>query len=146
MSLEGVKVTTPSNRGGVPTVAGGDVYAVLARGADTNGGYYLTHAIVPPGGGPWAHVHTREEEAFYVISGELTFLAGEEERTVPAGSFVHIPRGTKHRFRNASDVDAEMIFWFTPPGIEGLFDELIERPEDAVAIGERYGTKYFFDD
>ncbi len=146
MSLHGVIITTTAERAGVPTAAGGDVYAVLARGADTNDGYYLTHAVLPPGGGPWAHIHTREEEAFYVISGELTFLAGDEERVVPAGSFVHIPRGTKHRFHNASDAEAEMIFWFTPPGIEGLFDELIEHPENAVAIGERYGTRYFFDE
>ena len=39
-----------------------------------------------------------------------------------------------------------MIFWFAPAGIEGLFDELAEHPEDIVAIGERYGTSYFFEE
>ncbi len=33
-------------------------------GDETDGSCYLTHAIVPPGGGPLAHIHTREEEAF----------------------------------------------------------------------------------
>ncbi len=136
----------PDDRHGVPTAAGGDIYAVLATGDQTNGGYYLTHAIVPPGGGPPAHIHTREEEAFYVVRGELTFLAGDDEVTAPAGAFVQVPRGTKHRFRNNGPEDAEMIFWFTPAGIEGLFRELGEHPERIVEIGERYGTSYFFDE
>ena len=134
------------DRTGEPTAAGGDVYSTLATGAQTNEGYYLTHAIVPPGGGPPAHVHTREEEAFYVIRGELVFLAGDREVTAPAGTFVSVPRGTKHRFRNAGAEDAEMIFWFAPAGIEGLFREAAERPEELVEIGRRYGTEYFFGD
>ena len=118
------RIVRPEERGGVPTAAGGDVYATLATGEATHGGYFLTHAIVPAGGGPPAHIHTREEEAFYVIRGELTFLTGEEEAVVPAGTFVHVPRGLKHRFRNASKEEAEMIFWFTPPGIERMFEEM----------------------
>lgn len=141
-----VLIVRPDERHGVPTAAGGDVYATLATGDQTHGGYYLTHAIVPPGGGPPAHIHTREEEAFYVLSGELVFLAGEDEVRAPAGTFVNIPRGTKHRFRNDSASEAELIFWFAPAGIEGLFRELGEHPEDIIAIGEKYGVEYFLDE
>ena len=140
-----VLIVRPDERDGVPTAAGGDIYATLAVGAQTNGGYYLTHAIVPPGGGPPAHIHTREEEAFYLTRGDLVFLAGDEEVAVPAGTFVNIPRGTKHRFRNDSTSEAELIFWFAPAGIEGLFRELIEHPEEIIAIGEKYGVEYFLD-
>ena len=133
-------------RVGVPTEAGGDVYSTLATGDETNDGYYLIHAVVPPGGGPPAHVHSREEEAFYIIRGELVFLAGDREVTARAGTFVNVPRGTKHRFRNVGDEAAELIFWFSPAGIEGLFREAAERPEDLVEIGRRYGTEYFFGD
>jgi mannose-6-phosphate isomerase-like protein (cupin superfamily) len=136
----------PEDRNGVTTEAGDDIYAILATGAQTNGGYYLTHAIVPPGGGPPAHVHTREEEAFYIVRGELTFRADDRELTATAGSFVNVPRGTKHRFHNSGTEEVEMIFWFAPAGIEGLFEELIEHPENIVEIGQRYGTEYFFDD
>lgn len=139
-------VIRPEGRAGVETAAGGDVYATLATGAETHGGYFLTHSIVPPGGGPPAHIHTREEEAFYLLRGELVFLLGEEEVTLPAGTFVNVPRGTKHRFRNEADAEAEMIFWFAPAGIEGLFEELGAHPEEILAIGERYGVEYFLDE
>ena len=141
------RIVRPEDHDGVPeAAAGGDVYSTLATGEHTHGGYFLTHAIVPPGGGPPAHIHTREEEAFYIIRGELVFLVGDRELTAPAGTFLNVPRGTKHRFRNASDAEAEMIFWFAPAGIEGLFEELDERPEDITTIGEKYGTSYFFDE
>ncbi len=135
----------PESRSGEPNDAGGDVYVTLASGTETTGGYFLTHALVPPGGGPPAHTHTREEEAFYVIRGELTFLAGDEEVTAGPGTFVNIPRGMKHRFHNAGNEEAEMIFWFAPADIEGLFAELAEHPERLIEIGEKYGTTYHFD-
>ena len=138
------RIVRPEDRQGVVTAAGGDIYATLARGEHTHGGYYLTHAIVPPGGGPPAHVHTREEEAFFILRGQLTFLVDDRLVEVGPGTFLNVPRGTTHRFRNDSDSEAEMIFWFAPAGIEGLFDALGENPGDIVAIGERYGTTYFF--
>ena len=54
----------------------GDVYRFLATSEETNGKYTLWEAIVPPGGGPPPHVHSREEEGFYVLEGEITFTQG----------------------------------------------------------------------
>ena len=133
-------------REGEPSAAGGDVYSTLATGEETDGSYFLTHAIVPAGGGPPAHIHTREEEAFYVLDGELSFLVDSERITVRAGTFLNVPKGTKHQFHNEGEVPAEMIFWFAPAGIEGLFRELGERPQDIIEIGKRYGVQYFLDD
>ena len=58
----------------------GDVYRFLATGEDTDGKYALWEAVVPPGGGPPPHVHSREEEGFYVLEGEITFQVAEERR------------------------------------------------------------------
>ena len=57
----------------------GDVYRFLATGEDTNGKYALWEALVPPGGGPPPHVHSREEEGFYILEGEITFTEGTTE-------------------------------------------------------------------
>ena len=54
----------------------GDVYTLKLAGADTGGRCSLLEFVVPPGGGPPPHVHTREDEAFYVTAGELTFTVG----------------------------------------------------------------------
>ena len=139
-------IIRPQDHDGVPSAAGGDVYSTLATGAQTAGGYFLTHAIVPPGGGPPPHIHTREEEAFYIVRGDLRFLLDDETIDASSGSFVHVPRGWKHQFHNPTDKEVEMIFWFTPAGIEGLFEELGARPEDIIKIGEKYGVEYFLDE
>jgi len=45
--------------------------------------------VSPPGSGSPLHRHTREDEWFYVIDGELTFAVGDEVIPAPAGSFVY---------------------------------------------------------
>ena len=72
----------------------GDVYRFLATGEDTNGKYAIWEAIVPPGGGPPPHAHSREEEGFYILDGEITFTVGDERIVVTAGMFVNMPVGT----------------------------------------------------
>src|SRR5581483_12477638 len=81
----------------------GDVYRFLATGEDTNGKYALGEAIVPPGGGPPPHVHSREEEGFYVLEGEITFQIGDRRLVATAGMFANMPVGTPHSFRTESD-------------------------------------------
>ena len=79
-----IRVVQPDDRVRV-TFGAGDEYRYLATGVDTDGQYYLVEAIVPPGGGPPAHIQTREEEAFYVLEGELTFYGDDSE--VQAGRY-----------------------------------------------------------
>jgi mannose-6-phosphate isomerase-like protein (cupin superfamily) len=71
----------------------GDVYRFLATGDDTNGKYAMWEAIVPPGGGPPPHVHSREEEGFYILEGEITFMIGEQRVVATAGMFANMPVG-----------------------------------------------------
>ena len=80
----------------------GDVYRFLATGKETNGKYALWEAIVPPGGGPPPHVHSREEEGFYVLEGEITLQIGEQRLVATAGMFANMPVGTPHSFKNES--------------------------------------------
>jgi mannose-6-phosphate isomerase-like protein (cupin superfamily) len=77
----------------------GDVYRFPATGEVTNGKYALWEAIVPPGGGPPPHVHSREEEGFYLLEGEITFTIGDKRLVASAGMFANMPVGTTHSFR-----------------------------------------------
>ncbi|WP_329203072.1 cupin domain-containing protein [Streptomyces sp. NBC_01435] len=97
-----------------------DTYTLKAGARETNGTLTFLEATVPPEGGPEPHIHNDHDEAFYVISGELEFLNGDETVTASAGGFFFVPRGTRHRFRNRGYHAAKMIFFFTPGGIEEL--------------------------
>ena len=70
-------VLRPPQQGRTIAVVG-DVYRFLATGEETQGRYAILEAIVPPGGGPPPHVHSREEEGFYILEGEITFMVGAE--------------------------------------------------------------------
>ncbi len=133
----------------------GDEYRYLATGKTTDGEYFLVEAIVPPGGGPPSHIQTREEEAFYILEGQLTFYGDGGEIAAGPGTYLNIPKGAKHRFRNNTERTARMLFFFAPAGIEGLFDEFsrLDEPDGETeaalgtlnAIGEKYGVQYFAD-
>src|SRR5438445_4001046 len=133
----------------------GDVYRFLATGDDTNGKYALCEAIVPPGGGPPPHVHSREEEGFYVLEGEITLTIGAERFVATAGTFAHMPVGTPHSFKNESDRPARMLISVAPAGLEQMFFEVgvpvppgattaapatKEEIEKLLAAAPQYGT------
>jgi quercetin dioxygenase-like cupin family protein len=102
----------------------GDVYRFLATGQDTNGTYALWEALVPPGGGPPPHVHSREAEGFYVLEGEITFTVNGERIVAKAGTFANLPVGTPHSFKNESDTPARMLISVAPAGLEEMFFEV----------------------
>lgn len=112
----------------------GDVYRFLAMGADTNGKYALWEAIVPPGGGPPAHVHSREEEGFFILDGEITFRIGDETKVATAGMFANMPVGTPHSFKNESGQPAKMLISVAPAGLEQMFFEVgVPLPEGSTS-------------
>jgi mannose-6-phosphate isomerase-like protein (cupin superfamily) len=134
----------------------GDVYRFLATGDDTNGKYAMWEAIVPPGGGPPPHVHSREEEAFYILEGEITFHIGEERVVATAGMFANMPVGTPHSFKNESSHPAKMLISVAPAGLEKMFFEFgvsvpqgattappprKEEIEKLLAIAPKYGIE-----
>jgi quercetin dioxygenase-like cupin family protein len=144
-SREGVLVHRPAETG--PSFWGpGDRYTFLVTGAESGGAYFAMEAFVPPGGGPPPHVHTREDETFYVLEGRIQFLLGDRCVVAGPGDFVSVPRGTVHCFTNGGAETARMILTFTPAGIEGFFEETLETapngagdvPDNLVEVGARY--------
>ena len=135
-------VHVPAGQGQTTWFAG-DTYTIKASADSTSGSFGLIEATVPPGGGPVAHTHIGNDEAFYVLSGELEILDGSWTFVARAGDFVFIPRGIRHRFKNTGVHGARMLFMFTPAGVEGVFRYGDEpqpgHPAPAWSI-ERFGT------
>jgi quercetin dioxygenase-like cupin family protein len=102
----------------------GDVYSFLATGEDTDGKYALFEAIVSPGGGPPPHVHSLEEEGFYVLEGEITFTVNGKRIVAKAGTFANMPVGTPHAFKNEGSRPARMLISLAPAGLEKMFFEV----------------------
>lgn len=102
----------------------GDLYTILSGGDDTGGAFALLHAVVPPGGGPPPHVHGREDEAFYVLDGAVTFHTDGREFTATAGTWITLARGSLHSFKNTGATPAAMLIVATPAGLERFFAEV----------------------
>ena len=106
-----------------------------ARGAETNGALTALENLVAPGEGPPLHLHAYEDESWYVLEGLLRFQIGDEISRVPAGSFVFVPRGTRHCFQNIGDEEARILVLFTPSGMERFFDRFAALPAGHVDPG-----------
>ena len=78
----------------------GDVYRVLASGRQTGDVYALSEIRVSPNNGPPPHIHSREDECFFVLEGEIDSQVGDEKIKARPGTFIHGPRGIAHSFKN----------------------------------------------
>jgi quercetin dioxygenase-like cupin family protein len=131
----------------------GALSTVKAAGEQTGGAYSLIEDLAPQGSGPPRHRHREDDEAFYVLDGEMTFyLEGGPPIPASAGSFVHIPGGTVHAFRVDSDTARYLII--TTPQHERFYRAIAkpaqmrsipsEPPVDMQTIGaacEAYGVE-----
>ena len=80
--------------------------------------------------GPERHIHHTHTDAFYVLSGEVSFRVGPDETHVvrgTAGTFVAAPPGVVHTFANESDDEAQFLNIHAPNG--GFADMLRARRE-----------------
>ena len=134
----------------------GDVYRFLATGDETDGKYALWEAVVPPGGGPPPHVHSQEEEGFYILEGEITFTMDGKRLVATTGMFANMPVGVPHSFKNESGRPAKMLISVAPAGLEGMFFEFgvpvpqgattalpptKEEIEKLLAVAPKYGIE-----
>src|SRR5215472_1738661 len=107
---------------------------VQEDGAHTRGTLGVAEFVVPPHAPtPPPHVHHAHEEGFYVLEGELEFLAGTETVRASAGTFVMVPIGALHTFSNPTDKPARFLNTFTPPHYIGYFEEMSKLLQGGVA-------------
>ena len=94
------------------------VLATIKASAETTGGAVaVIEHLAPRGTGSPLHVHSREDEWFYVIDGELTIWVDGETIVAPAGSFVFGPKGIPHTFIVSSE-QARFLLVTEPAGFE----------------------------
>ena len=80
----------------------GTYWRLLATSVSTQGRSCTFDELCPHGVVAPPHVHDTEEEAFFVLEGDLVFTLNDEEIPAPPGTFVYIIPGTTHSFRCTS--------------------------------------------
>jgi quercetin dioxygenase-like cupin family protein len=115
-------------------VGPGDRITFLITGAETGGAFFMAEVSVAPGGGPPPHVHSREDESFYLQQGTLAVQVGDKALNVSVGDFVHMPRGVPHSFKNVGEQTAKLVMVATPAGLENYFAEVFPPAADIADI------------
>ena len=94
----------------------GSLTTIKATAADTAGKFALVEVLEGEGEAP-LHVHHREDEAFWILEGDVVFEVGGAKIEAGPGSFVFGPRDIPHRY-TVKRGPARMLFLFTPGGFE----------------------------
>jgi quercetin dioxygenase-like cupin family protein len=119
----------------------GELAILRATGKETGGRYTLVELwATKEGEVPW-HVHHNEDEAFYILEGEMTIRVGEQTFEGRPGSFVFAPRGVPHVYSVDSPGHARVLMFFSPSGFEDFIratsepaQSLIPPPPESIAL------------
>lgn len=125
----------------------GEETLVKVSAADSDGQLAAFHLVAPPMSGPPRHVHTREDEWFYVLDGELVFEIDGQRHTIGAGGAVWLRRGVVHAYQNFTDRDARLLIVTTPGAFHEFFIEVsaaappggMPAPAVFAALDAKYG-------
>jgi mannose-6-phosphate isomerase-like protein (cupin superfamily) len=98
----------------------GSLTTNLAERNDTDGAFCLVQATLAPGHEPPPHMHSREDELFYVLDGEFDVYVGKEAFKVESGECIFLPRRKPHAFVIRSP-RLRVLALFSPAGLEDAF-------------------------
>jgi len=120
----------------------------LLSTAATSVGASTFEFVAAPGWDTGSHLHSKIEEQFYVVDGEMELRAGDRLIVGRPGTFVSVPTGVPHAFANRANRPARLLVVATPPGHERYFLELAEilsrpdapDPDEIAALRTRFDT------
>jgi quercetin dioxygenase-like cupin family protein len=98
----------------------------------SGGAFSLAAQLIPKGSAPPVHRHTREDEAWIVLGGEVTFFIEDEQHTTGPGTYVFGPRGRAHTHRVQSDT--ARIATLLIPGTCEAFFRATGRPAESLTL------------
>lgn len=96
---------------------------IKATAADTGGAMTIVEVTEPPRAEAPLHVHHREDEAFWILEGDVTLYVGDAVVEASAGDYAFGPRDIPHRYV-VGPHGCRMLFICTPGGFEKLVREM----------------------
>jgi quercetin dioxygenase-like cupin family protein len=127
----------PPGGGAVWDMAPGRSAALKLLSGQTTGSVMLFEETVPPGTKSLFHLHHDSDEVAYVLSGEITFLIGDEVTVGGPGSCAFFPRTVPHAWKNTGAETGRVLFLYTPAGAGKLIEERTEHQAVSLSEAER---------
>jgi mannose-6-phosphate isomerase-like protein (cupin superfamily) len=127
----------------------GEITVVVRVSAESTGGRFSLIEEPPPMVDTPLHVHSNEDELFFVLEGEHVYQVGDEEFRLGPGGLVFAPRGIPHAQRRVVPGEGRQLVLVSPGGLEGFFRELGAAhaagklgPEAYATASRRYGITW----
>ncbi len=129
--------------------AGPAQIVIKATGETTGGSFFLGESTIAPGfAGPPPHRHRELHDMFYVLDGTLTLRLGDETVAAGPGTFVCVPPGVVHTFRNDSPDPVRLLNFNTPAGWEHYMRDVAEAAQSGPLTPDvisRIASRYDFE-
>src|SRR6266480_6586728 len=131
---------------GQDPVSPGRSFSLKLRGGETGDSIMMFEETVPAGTKSTFHLHHDSDEVAYVLSGEVTFLIGDEVTVGGPGACAFMPRGIAHAWKSTGAETGRVLFMYAPAEAGKWFEDLqkLHRPvasvdpEEIAAIHRRY--------
>lgn len=76
----------------------------------------MTRVEIPPGSKTNAHIHTNEEQTYYILEGAGLLYADDNVYPIAAQTAIVIPAGVKHALENTGSSNLSWIMQYLWPG------------------------------
>ena len=116
----------------------GDYWKIVASSEDTENKYAMMDVTILPKNGVKPHIHTREDEALYIIEGQFDLQYGDQTISATNGFHLFMKRGIFHSFKNVGNNEGKLLIIFIPGGCEKLYEELGIPVTDIKAFSKPY--------
>jgi len=101
----------------------GHLMSLLVTSKETAGQYALLRATERKGLEPPPHIHTKEDETFLIVEGEVEYTVGHQVFKAKEGDVMFLPRNIQHSFKIQTE-KLETLILLTPGGLENYFVEM----------------------
>jgi len=134
----------------------GHLMSLLISSKQTGGKYALLRATERRGLEPPPHTHTKEDETFLILEGEVIYTVGNETFNAKVGDVMFLPKNIQHSFKIQTET-LETLMLLTPAGFENYFIEMSEPAKEVqlppmpqgppdiaklITTASRYGVKF----
>src|ERR1700730_2922911 len=106
-------------------------------GGATGDSIMMFEETVPAGTKSTFHLHHDSDEVAYVLSGEVTFMIGDEVTVGGPGAYAFMPRGVPHAWKSTGAETGRVLFLYTPAKAGGLLEEQHRTQRSFAAMTEQ---------